>query len=377
MDDGKLLNLNDKAFIGQGVDQFSQAYTAPQMPTAVPDDLTSFFTRSEKISFFPDGASEPVTITPQSLSFWASKRQNPATDDTDAQLIDINFQISEVSSGGQAGVDGLSLRLIQDEQGKINLLDIVRVPADGSTPDADKSKDAKPDSQHEEEQTFEILPISPVPPPSAPNGEPVPAIKQHPAHIVNCHGMPLKICKLQWLLRQKFGAIHRAFSTAIGSRPMRPHHRPCPKMGMRPHGPPGLNIKGGVPKFTTPDGVPIVEVGKHRGPHGHHHQGHSMVRKTFRCMRRFFFGFVVPVLIGVAAGMTASLAGMVVGTGIAMLWFKLRRGSKKGQQSAGAVEEGEQSEREGLISKEDEALAEGRDSEETLPAYEEKPSQTE
>ena len=358
--DGKDLNLNEKTFIGEDFADFSQPYSAPQIPSGVPDSMIPYFMQTDSADFFKDGATQPVSLHWQELGFRASRRQVSATDETEDQLIDIDFEILQVNSRSPTGVDALTLRLLQNEKGILNLLEVVRIPADGSVP---TSASDEPSKNEDEEESFEILPISPIP--SVPNGEPGPAIKQRPPHIVNCHSLPLKICKIQYVLRKKIEAMHRAFSAALSGDSTRTH-RPCG--GMRGSGPQGINIKGGVPKFTRPDGTPIVRPLRH---HGHH----SVVHKVFRFMRRSFFGFVVPVMIGVAAGMTASLAGMLVGTCLAMLWFKFRRGGRRGQANAAIVEEGEQYEREGLISKEEEALAEPRDSEETLPAYEEKPSQ--
>ena len=336
--------------------------------------MLELFTSGEPVAFLPDDDThEQIKLLPQDISYRASKRQIPATDDTDAQLIDVDFQVVMVA-GSPAHVDAVTLRVLRDEQGKLNLLEIVRVSQDGSAFDNSDDENTAPgkNTEEEEEEMFEILPISPIPPPEAPNGESMPpTTEKHAPHVVDCHGMPLSLCKLQYLIREKVAAMHRVLS---GMTDARQHSRPCGGMGRRPHGPPGLPIKGGVPKFTRPDGTPIMHKG-HRFHHHHHH--HGIVHKTFRFARRFFFGFVVPVMIGVAAGMTASLAGMVVGTGIAMLWFRIKRGGKHGQQGDVAAEEGEQFEREGLMAKEEEALAEPRDSEETLPAYEEKGSQME
>lgn len=348
---GQNLNLNDQTFIGEDFADFSIPYTAPQIPSALPDSMIPFFTQIQSMPFYVDGSTEPTHITWRELGFRASKRSIPATDDTDNQLVDIDFEILQVNERSPTGVDALTLRLLQDEHGVLNLLEVVRIPADGSAPDVDSDTNAPhPPADQKEEQTFEVLPISPIP--SAPNAAPLPAIKHTPPHIVNCRGMPLKLCQMKYMIGKKLEAMHHALSSAASGRPVRPHHRPCGHK--RPH---GLDIKGGVPKLTHPDGTPVTRP--------HHHGRHGMAHKTCRMLRRFLFGIVIPVLIGMAAGMTASLAGMVVGTGLAMLWFKLRGGKRA--VGVKDMEEGEAFETEGLMDEK-----EGRDSVDTLPAYVEK-----
>ena len=337
------------------------------MPSALPDFLTSFLSSHGQV-YYQHGPqdSEPHVLEPLALGVHTTIRQITATDDTDAQLIDVDFHIDDAKAGNPSEMESVSLRIIKDEQDVFQILEIDRVPADGSA-----AEDAEPQkSVTEEEQMFEILPISPIAP-ASPNGESatpaeIPAIR-HKTQIVNCHGLPLSVCRFHYMLKTRIQAMHKAIMNAISNSPSRGSHRvPCGKG--RPHGPAGVNIKGGVNKFTNPDGTPKVH------PH-HAHKYHSVFFRTLHVLRRFFFGFVVPVLIGVAAGMTASLAGMLVGTLLAMLWFRIRRGGKRGQQGNVRLESGDAEESEGLM-KEAEAAAEHRDSVDTLPAYEEKQSQT-
>ena len=332
------------------------------MPTGLPDFLTYFMSSQNKVSYQHEPDTEAHIIEPLDLNVRVNKRQISATDDTDAQLIDVDFRIDDATAGKSSEMDSIALRIIQDEKGTLNILEVVRVPADGSIPDAE---DTKPSSE-ENDMTFEILPISPIRP-SSPNGEPaienMPTLRHKP-EIVDCHGLPLSICRMQHIVKTKIAAMHKAMIAAMSSsnRPSRGQHVPC--MKGRPHGPPGLNLKGGVNKFTNPDGTPKL----HPGPHRQH-----MVHRAMRCLRRFFFGFVVPVLIGVAAGITVSGAGMLIGTGLLILWFRFRPGGQRRQQGTVQLEEGEAHETEGLM-KQAEAESEPRNSEETLPAYEEKQS---
>ncbi|KAL9056263.1 MAG: hypothetical protein Q9162_003054 [Coniocarpon cinnabarinum] len=362
-DDDKMLTLNDAPFYGSDNAEPADHYNFMQIPSALPDFLVKLLSSHGQINYQHGSDGEAHVLEPLSVNVRTNIREIEATDDTVAQLIDIDFHVDDATVGN---TDGISLRVMRDEENKLNILEVVRVPADGSTPDDDKTQDPT-----EEEQTFEILPISPVNPASqgdapAPPGVPV---LRHKPQIVNCHGLPLSICRLRHIIKTRIMAMHRAMAAAMSGRPSRGQHRPC--MKARPNGPPGLNIKGGVNKFTNPDGTPKIQ-------HLPHEVDASPLFRACRVLRRFFFGFVVPVMIGVAAGMTASLAGMLVGTVLAMLWFKIRRGGKRGQQGNVRLEQGEEHESEGLMKEEEaEADAAPRYSEEALPAYEEKESQTE
>jgi len=90
--------------------------------------------------------------------------------------------------------------------------------------------------------------------------------------------------------------------------------------GGRPHS------KGGRPHHqgAKPDGHGRRP---HHGPHAHHHHDGRRFRHFFI---RFTHQFVVPILFGVAAGMTAGAIGMVIGHAIGFLWIKFARGGQRG-----------------------------------------------
>ncbi|KAI9812784.1 MAG: hypothetical protein M1827_004541 [Pycnora praestabilis] len=64
----------------------------------------------------------------------------------------------------------------------------------------------------------------------------------------------------------------------------------------------------------------------HHGHRKHHHGLKSSLHKITTTIVQVF----VPVLIGIAAGMTASLLGLAVGQLIVLLWWKYGRSGKKG-----------------------------------------------
>jgi len=56
-------------------------------------------------------------------------------------------------------------------------------------------------------------------------------------------------------------------------------------------------------------------------PHHHHHHGHS---KHLTRARWLLFTIVFPIIVGIIAGAFTYVIGMVIGSGIALLWAKIR-----------------------------------------------------
>ena len=89
----------------------------------------------------------------------------------------------------------------------------------------------------------------------------------------------------------------------------------------------------------------------HRGPGMHHgaHHRHGFVHSALALARRLFTFVLLPVMIGVAVGITASAVGMLIGQAVVFLWLKFRR---SGSNHQGVYE-----------------VVESEDKEEGLPAY--------
>jgi len=108
-----------------------------------------------------------------------------------------------------------------------------------------------------------------------------------------------------------------------------PASEPAPKKGPKVHGGPD-KFKGKVPpKGPAPGEEHHHKHGhggkSHSGKHGHHG------RKSFWCsVKRVLRHIVLPVFIGIAAGMAASAIGMVIGQLVVMLWARYRRASGRG-----------------------------------------------
>ncbi|KAI9790052.1 MAG: hypothetical protein M1835_001231 [Candelina submexicana] len=82
----------------------------------------------------------------------------------------------------------------------------------------------------------------------------------------------------------------------------------------------------------------------HEGPHGPyypHHRQHRLhgLRGVFQKIGRVVMHVVVPILIGIAAGITASLFGMAIGHIMVLCWMKFKRGGKKNAYTS--VEQGD------------------------------------
>lgn len=77
-------------------------------------------------------------------------------------------------------------------------------------------------------------------------------------------------------------------------------------------------------------------------PHGHRHLLHHRVSHIVRFI-------VVPTLLGIVAGLTASILGTLVGRGINYLWCRYRRNSCCRKRTSGNLEQGTESEKVGLM----------------------------
>ncbi|CAP98789.1 hypothetical protein E8E15_008875 [Penicillium rubens] len=108
---------------------------------------------------------------------------------------------------------------------------------------------------------------------------------------------------------------------------------------------------------------PFGEDGRHHAhahgsarPH-HHHPYHGAFARTFSRIVHFI---VIPAVLGVLAGLTASAIGMLVGQAVVFLWQRYR-GTTSSEHKA-AWEDGEACEKQGLVTI-------PRPSEEVLPEY--------
>lgn len=107
-----------------------------------------------------------------------------------------------------------------------------------------------------------------------------------------------------------------------------------------------------APQTLGPDFFGLEEGHRFHGqpphPHPHHHHMHGLRRTLFRVVR-----FVlVPAVLGIFAGLTASAIGMLVGQSVVFLWMRYRRGSKPAR-STSTLEQGDISEKAVLLMEEE------------------------
>lgn len=97
-------------------------------------------------------------------------------------------------------------------------------------------------------------------------------------------------------------------------------------------------FRGGRPNHHgRPDhGKPRPHHRPHHGGRPHRHHEHKNLRDR---IRRFARAVIVPVLLGICAGITAGAIGMIVGHALAYLWIKYARGGRRGPYSRVAQQE--------------------------------------
>jgi hypothetical protein len=100
----------------------------------------------------------------------------------------------------------------------------------------------------------------------------------------------------------------------------------------------------------------------HHKPHHHHHRHMHGLRRTLFRIVRFT---IVPAVLGIFVGLTASAIGMLVGQAVVFLWARYRRGSGPAESSS-TLEDGSASEKAVLMMDED--TEEGHPNE-PLPPY--------
>jgi hypothetical protein len=141
---------------------------------------------------------------------------------------------------------------------------------------------------------------------------------QKPHDNGNCNGMPL-LCKLKSMLANMRNSIKGKMGKIRGGcHKTRPHHvsaaeqhkeEDLKKPHHRPHhkGDHKGDYKG------------------HKGHHGHHgHHRHQGVHRFLHKVARILLTIVIPLMLGILAGMLTYTFGMLLGTFIALVWMRVR-----------------------------------------------------
>ncbi|KAH0544611.1 hypothetical protein FGG08_001260 [Glutinoglossum americanum] len=142
---------------------------------------------------------------------------------------------------------------------------------------------------------------------------PSPSEQEKAGEEKECMTLPI-LCKWKAILGDKLSGVKASLK---GCHKFRPGHSKAGK------------AKGGHAK-----GHSASHSGKPHGHHTHHaHHNDHRLSKFFRQLRRVAAHILVPIFIGVAAGMTASAIGMAAGLLVVLLWKKFYRGGNRGAYS--------------------------------------------
>ncbi|KAJ5191793.1 uncharacterized protein N7498_010778 [Penicillium cinerascens] len=191
-----------------------------------------------------------------------------------------------------------------------------------------------------------------------------------------CNGKPKCLQKL--LISRVRGLLAAAKERIMGMGPgSKAGRKGCHG---KPKGLKGMLGMGGHHKHHDEAGPEGMSFHDFEGPKGHHHHGHfdsesadrpphhmhhghhrGAFAHTFSRIVRFI---LVPAVLGVLAGLTASAVGMLFGQAVVFLWQRYR--GTKSQEHMAAWEQGEACEKQGLMA----------ETEEVLPEYIEESSQT-
>ncbi|KAI9780516.1 MAG: hypothetical protein M1839_006634 [Geoglossum umbratile] len=193
----------------------------------------------------------------------------PMSEGNDFEVLSVSFRVLGIEGKPVMGLDTVEMTLLKSPD---NLLYIASL---------DKTQ-----ASHD---PFSINPIAQV-----------------GASEEECKVFPL-LCKLKTIVGDKLSGVKASLKK--GCHKSRPGH-----------------AKGDKSKGEHFKGHPV---GKPERPHHHgHHRGHGLRKLLYR-LKRVAAHIIVPVFIGIAAGMAATLLGMGVGFLAIVLWRKFYRGGNR------------------------------------------------
>ncbi|EMC94190.1 hypothetical protein BAUCODRAFT_36662 [Baudoinia panamericana UAMH 10762] len=159
-------------------------------------------------------------------------------------------------------------------------------------------------------------------------------VDKHGPLSMECDGLPAPICRIKEEIEKAIERIRKPKGTSKGGcrgRKGNPAKRPG---HMRPpFGAHGEEGKHDRPHHMRPHGQ--HGHGEHRGHHGrhghhgHHRHGHNVLHGFVKA----FMAVLIPVMAGIAVGMTVSLIGLVVGRFVSFVWITVVRGGRRGNAS--------------------------------------------
>ncbi|KAK5134164.1 hypothetical protein LTR08_006824 [Meristemomyces frigidus] len=313
-EDGQRLQLNGgdiypSRFEQEGLSLAQQPIYVKQVPSKA--DLVEV--RSGKVQ------STDLEVTAYGLK---EAEMEPLSPDGGDLLVSIKFDIMELENE-RVHVDEVAIKLLKTGEGELLIMQVEEdYPSHDSPSEAGR---------------FPPPTDLDFPPPPPHHGPPHHGPPHHgpPPHgePAECDVLPAALCKLKAMIDSKIeqAMSHRGGPPKMGGCHGRkgPHDKHMPGH-IKPHlGRPGQD---GPPKFHH--GRP-----HHMRPHGPHHgpPPHSFMH----AFARGAVAVLIPVMAGIAVGMSVSLLGLVVGRLISLLWIRFARGGRRGSASMVALEEGE------------------------------------
>jgi hypothetical protein len=161
--------------------------------------------------------------------------------------------------------------------------------------------------------------------------------KEAPNPAKECQRWPL-LCKWRQVIANRLEAMKHKMKGKGGCHKGKTH-------GMGAHGAHGKRPHHGRPHHKS--GAMEHKKPHHKTHHGHHH--HHAHNRKLKCFMhkaaRIMLSVVIPILLGVLAGMLTYLVGMMVGTGLALVWVRFRRW-RRGEYTRIALSEDDEEPRE-------------------------------
>lgn len=204
------------------------------------------------------------------------------------------------------------------------------------------------------------------PPPPPPHHEGPPEDHEEHHSPKKCNSLPAPLCRFLHAVDDKFEAAKNSrIGNAVGCGGRKDGHPHAMPGHIKPHwGAPDADgnrkLESGMPPHMRPHG-PHGHKGPH-GPHGPHHR-HALSHAFFKGV----VAILIPVMVGIFAGLTVSMVGLLVGKLIVFLWIKFARGGQRGYARVALDEEAEQP---AVVQKDQDEFVEGPPVYEDAPPYE-------
>jgi len=237
----------------------------------------------------------------------------------------------DVVNGERVTVDEVEARLLETGDGQVLIMELLRHSGPNNMVDFTPSSSSftgRPKEDAPENKDFHPSPHH--------HGRP------HGHKFTECNVLPEPLCRLK-------NTIESKIDHAMGAGKHPQFRRPCPGRKGHPNRLPSkphlqdLDTEEG-PRHNPHHGRPH-HMRPHGGHHGHHGHGYHLRHHFFRGLVKGLMAILIPVMAGIAVGMTVSLLGLLAGRLVTFLWIKFARGGRRGSirlvQEEAVMEAGE------------------------------------